>query len=127
MTIAGADPDRGTLRIIFRRVGKTTYEMADMTAGDQFAYIVGPLGRPARIEMHGTVICVGCRVEVGGQSRFVCVDGPEFDGHAVDFALMVKRQAAYREQERAALDAYKLQRCKIGLYTPGQGIMSRGG
>jgi ferredoxin--NADP+ reductase len=54
------------------------------------------------IMIDGTGMCGGCRVTVGGESKFVCVDGPEFDAHAVDFDLMMKRQRTYLEQEEAA-------------------------
>ncbi len=56
------------------------------------------------IMVDGTGMCGGCRVMVGGKVKFVCVDGPEFDGHLVDFDGLMKRQAAYKTQERAALD-----------------------
>ena len=210
LTIAGADAEKGTITLIWQRVGKTTAEMADMKAHDEIMNIVGPLGRPTEIENFGTVVCVGggignapllpiaaalkeagnriltvigarnkklliledefraisdeivvttddgsygrkalvteplaefcsrdpkpdhafaigpaimmkfccettrkfnvpttvslntimidgtgmcggCRVEVGGKAKFVCVDGPEFDGHLVNFDLMMKR------------------------------------
>jgi len=58
------------------------------------------------VMVDGTGMCGGCRVDVGGQQRFVCVDGPEFDGHQVDFDLLMKRQATYRDQERAALERF---------------------
>ena len=51
------------------------------------------------IMVDGTGMCGGCRVTVGGETRFVCVDGPEFDGHKVDFDNMMGRLAAYRGQE----------------------------
>jgi ferredoxin/flavodoxin---NADP+ reductase len=51
----------------------------------------------------GTGMCGGCRVTVGGETKFACVDGPDFDGHLVDFDLLTKRLSAYREQERAAM------------------------
>jgi ferredoxin--NADP+ reductase len=54
------------------------------------------------IMIDGTGMCGGCRVPVGGRSRFVCVDGPEFDGHEVDFAMLMKRQRIYLEQEELA-------------------------
>ncbi|MFC2144480.1 sulfide/dihydroorotate dehydrogenase-like FAD/NAD-binding protein [Acidobacteriota bacterium] len=54
------------------------------------------------IMIDGTGMCGGCRVPVGGQSRFVCVDGPEFDGHEVDFDMLMKRQRIYLEQEELA-------------------------
>jgi NAD(P)H-flavin reductase len=49
------------------------------------------------IMVDGTGMCGGCRVTVGGQTRFACVDGPEFDGHQVDFAELSTRQATYLE------------------------------
>ena len=67
------------------------------------------------IMVDGTGMCGGCRVEVGGQRKFVCVDGPEFDGHKVNFDLMMKRLGAYKTQEQKAHEVYKKHRCKIGL------------
>ena len=233
LTIAGADADKGTITLIFQRVGKSTAEMADLNVGEALGYIAGPLGQPTHIEKFGTVVCVGggigtapllpiaramkeagnkvisvigartkdlliledefkeisdelivvtddgsygrkalvteplkelceganppdlimvigptimmkfccettrefkiktlvslntimvdgtgmcggCRVEVGGKTKFVCVDGPEFDGHQVNFDVMMKRLGAYRQQEQKAHQAYKDHRCKIG-------------
>lgn len=51
------------------------------------------------IMIDGTGMCGGCRVQVGGETKFVCVHGPEFDGHQVDFDNMMRRLAAYKEQE----------------------------
>ena len=234
LTIADADPDRGTIRLIWQRIGKTTMELAGLREGDSIANIVGPLGRPTHIDRWGTVVCVaggigsapllpmakalaasgnhliailgarskdrlileedfravcdevivttddgsygrkalvteplkeichrqprpdrafvvgpavmmkfccavtrqagvptvvslntimvdgtgmcgGCRVEVGGKPQFVCVDGPEFDGHQVDFDLMIRRLDAYKDLERRALERYQEHQCKIGL------------
>ena len=234
LTIADADEQRGTIRLIWQRVGKTTAELADMNAGDEIINVVGPLGKPTHIENFGTVVCVGggignapllpiakalkeagnkvitiigarnkellvledeftqisdelivttddgsygrkalvteplkelcqrepkpdqafvigptimmkfccevtkqfgiptqvslntimvdgtgmcggCRVEVDGQSKFVCVDGPEFDGHKVNFDLMMKRLNTYKDHEQKAYEQYKKHRCKIGL------------
>lgn len=234
LTIAGADAGRGTITLIFQRVGKSTAQMADLNVGDSLGYVAGPLGQPTHIEKFGTVVCVGggignapllpiaramketgnkvvsiigartkelliledefaaisddlivvtddgsygrkalvteplkelcesddspdlivvigptimmkfccettrefkiktlvslntimvdgtgmcggCRVEVGGKTKFVCVDGPEFDGHQVNFDVMMKRLGAYRKQEEKAHQAYKDHRCKIGL------------
>ena len=56
------------------------------------------------IMIDGTGMCGGCRVSVGGQTKFVCVDGPEFDGHQVDWDLMLKRMGAFKPQEQAAKD-----------------------
>lgn len=234
LTIAGADADKGTIRLIWQRVGKSTSEMADLSVGDSIAYIAGPLGCPTHIDKFGTVVCIGggignapllpiakgmkdagnkvisilgartkeliiledefraisdelivvtddgshgrkalvteplseicsreekpdlavaigpaimmkfccrttkqfdvptqvslntimvdgtgmcggCRVEVGGETKFVCVDGPEFNGHKVNFDLMMKRLSAYKAQEQKAHENYAEHRCKIGL------------
>ena len=234
LTIADADPEKGTIRLIWQRVGKTTAELADLKQGDEIANVVGPLGRPTHIENFGTVVCVGggignapllpiakalkkagnkiisilgarnkellileeefaqvsdeliittddgsygrkalvteplkelcrrdqkpdlvfaigpaimmkfccevtkqfniptqvslntimvdgtgmcggCRIEFDSQPKFVCVDGPEFDGHKVNFDLMMKRLNAYKDQEQKAHEQYKKHRCKIGL------------
>ena len=58
------------------------------------------------IMIDGTGMCGGCRVTVGGDSKFVCVDGPEFDAHEVDFDLMMKRQRIYLEEEEIARKKY---------------------
>jgi len=234
LTIADADHKKGTIKLIWQRVGKTTAELADLNVGDQIVNVVGPLGRPTHIERFGTVVCVGggigsapllpiakalkdagnkviailgartkdllvledefaqisdeliittddgsyglkglvteplkeicerdekpdqvfaigpaimmkfcceltkrfniptqvslntimvdgtgmcggCRIEFDGKAKFVCVDGPEFDGHKVNFDLMIKRLEAYRKQEQQAHEQYKEYRCKIGL------------
>ena len=234
LTIAGADTAKGTIRLIWQRVGKTTAELSDMSTGETIANIVGPLGHPTHIENFGTVVCVGggignapllpitralkqagntiitilgarnkellilenefarlsdeliittddgscgkkalvteplkeicqrnpkpneafvigpaimmkfccevtkqfnistqvslntimvdgtgmcggCRVEVDGKAKFVCVDGPEFDGHKVNFDLMMKRLSAYKNLEQRAYDQYKKHKCKINL------------
>ena len=226
LTIADADPDKGTITLIFQTVGATTTKLAQLNAGDSLAALLGPLGRPTAIRgtdgekpgrvvcvgggigvapMHpiaqalkaagndvtiimgarnkglfvmeeemraiagdklilmtddgssgrkglvtdplkelcergavdeviaigppimmkfcalatkpfnvkttvslntimidGTGMCGGCRVSVGGKTRFVCVDGPEFDAHQVDWDLMLKRMGAFKPQEMAA-------------------------
>jgi ferredoxin--NADP+ reductase len=51
------------------------------------------------IMVDGTGMCGGCRVTVGDETRFVCVDGPEFDGHLVDFDNMINRLNSYKKQE----------------------------
>ena len=232
LTIADADTEKGTIRLIYQRVGKTTAQLADLKAGENIAAVTGPLGRPAQIENFGLVICVaggigavpllpiaavlkkkgnkiisilgarsndililekefrqtsdkviittddgsygrkglvteplkelcsqkpkpdqvfavgpaimmkaccevtrqfrvpttvslntimvdgtgmcgGCRIEYDGKPKFVCVDGPEFDGHKVNFDLMIKRLNAYRTQEKEALDKYKEHKCRL--------------
>jgi len=54
----------------------------------------------------GTGMCGGCRVNLNGQTKFTCVDGPEFDGHLVDWDLMLSRQKIYHEQEACSLNRY---------------------
>jgi ferredoxin--NADP+ reductase len=235
LTIAGSDTQKGTIRLIWQAIGKSTAELAELRVGDKVENILGPLGKPTHIEKFGTVICIGggignapllpiataikkignkvisilgartkellileeefravsdelvvvtddgsygkkalvtepleeickrmpkpnltvaigpaimmkfccevtkkydvptvvslntimidgtgmcggCRVEVGGQTKFVCVDGPEFDGHKVNFDLMMKRMNAYKKQEAQAVEEYKKQhKCRISL------------
>jgi len=225
LTIADADPERGTITLIVQGVGKTTRELNNMKAGDKIADVVGPLGRPTHIEnfghsvvvggglgtavmypiaralkdagnrvtfilgartrslliledelkgfcdevkictddgsygkkgfvtdllkemieegekidfvigagpipmmkalaettrphgiktvaslnpimVDGTGMCGACRVLVGEETKFACVDGPEFDAHQVDFDLLWKRNRAYIKQEKIALERY---------------------
>jgi len=65
------------------------------------------------IMVDGTGMCGGCRVTVGGEAKFVCVDGPEFDGHLVDFDGMMKRLQAYRSQERLAMEKHDSHTCNL--------------
>ena len=66
------------------------------------------------IMVDGTGMCGGCRVTVGGETRFVCVDGPEFDGHLVDFDEMMRRQRTYVTAEKASYDTFKAQHaCRL--------------
>jgi ferredoxin--NADP+ reductase len=232
LTIAGTDCQKGTIRLIWQRVGKTTAELSDLKVGDSIAAIVGPLGHATEIKNFGKVVCVGggignapllaitkalkeagntvisilgartkelliledefaqisdeliittddgsygqkalvtkplteicekapkpdqafvigpgimmkfccyvtkkykvptivslntimvdgtgmcggCRVEIDGQTKFVCVDGPEFDGHKVNFDLMLKRLSAYKDLEQKAHQQYEEHKCKI--------------
>jgi ferredoxin--NADP+ reductase len=71
-----------------------------------------PFGVPTIVSLNsimvdGTGMCGACRVEVGGKTRFVCVDGPEFDGHEVDWDQLLARQRIYPEQEKLAVDKWK--------------------
>ncbi len=67
------------------------------------------------IMVDGTGMCGGCRVTVGGEQKFTCVNGPEFDGHQVDFDQLAKRLAFYREQEAVAREEYEKNRqCSCG-------------
>jgi ferredoxin--NADP+ reductase len=221
LTISDADPEKGSITLIFQTVGASTHKLAAKRAGDSIEAILGPLGRPTHIEKFGTVVCVGggvgiaplhpiveglkkagnriitilgartkdliiledrmkalsdefivvtddgshgrkglvtdplkeicgrdpkpdlavaigptimmkfcaaatlpfgvptmvslntimidgtgmcggCRVTVGGETKFVCVDGPEFDGHKVDFEGMMSRLKSYKAEEDQA-------------------------
>jgi len=59
------------------------------------------------IMIDGTGMCGGCRVLIDSKSEFACVDGPEFDGHKVDFAVLVQRNAMYREAEQKSMEEFK--------------------
>jgi len=63
------------------------------------------------IMVDATGMCGACRISVGGQTKFVCVDGPDFDGHQVDWDLLMARQRIYLDEEKLALERYK-QRCQ---------------
>ena len=58
------------------------------------------------IMIDGTGMCGGCRLTVGGETKFACVDGPEFDGHLVDFDEAMKRSRMYREQEKISMEKH---------------------
>lgn len=225
LTIAGADPDRGTITLVVQGIGKTTKLINSLAAGDALRDVAGPLGQPSEIGRFGTVMaiaggvgaaivlpvaralreagnrvlgvlgarsrehliletelrdacdelaimtddgsagrrglvvdplreaiasgnkldrvlavgpvrmmqavaeatrgpgiptivslnalmvdgtgmCGGCRVMTAAGARFACVDGPEFDAHAVDFAILAQRNQAYRERESEELRAF---------------------
>jgi len=222
LTIADANPERGTITIIYQVVGKSTEQLSTKEVGAFLTDVVGPLGRPTHVENFGTVVCVGggigkaplfpiaeamkragnevicivgargkdliiledelrvisdelivctddgshgrkalvteplkeildsgrkvdlcvaigpavmmkfvckvtepygiptvvslnsimidgtgmcgcCRVTVGGQTKFVCVDGPEFDGHKVDYDQLIMRLDSYKDEEAEAM------------------------
>lgn len=63
------------------------------------------------IMVDGTGMCGGCRVTIGDETKFACVDGPEFDGHIVDFKGLMSRQRMYRDKEAVEKDHV----CRIGL------------
>lgn len=59
------------------------------------------------IMVDGTGMCGGCRVSVGGETRFACTDGPEFDGHLVDWDLLMKRQGTYVNEEKMSFEKWQ--------------------
>ncbi len=63
------------------------------------------------IMVDGTGMCGGCRVSVADETKFVCVDGPDFDGHDVDWDLLLARQRTYLEEEKHSLEKWQCQ-CK---------------
>ncbi|MFH1853947.1 MAG: sulfide/dihydroorotate dehydrogenase-like FAD/NAD-binding protein [Candidatus Omnitrophota bacterium] len=109
----GTEGEKGFVSRILKRLMEKT-EKIDLV------YSVGPaimmkvisdLTRPAGIKtvvslntvlVDGTGMCGSCRIEVGGETKFACVDGPEFDGHKVNFEELISRQGLFKEQERHA-------------------------
>jgi ferredoxin--NADP+ reductase len=68
------------------------------------------------IMIDGTGMCGSCRVEVGGETKLACVDGPEFDGHLVNYELLMSRLSAFQEEEKEALQVHAeedLHRCRL--------------
>ena len=63
------------------------------------------------IMIDGTGMCGGCRVTVGGVTKFACVDGPDFDGHQVDWAEAISRSRMFRPEEQQAME--KLHKCRL--------------
>ena len=72
------------------------------------------------IMIDGTGMCGGCRVLLEDGAQFVCVDGPEFDGHKVDWANLLARQAFYKEEERLAVEQWQ-HKCHL------EGVLDEGG
>jgi len=118
----------------YGRPGFVTQALADVIAegGIEEVFAVGPvpmmravaeMTRPAGLKttvslnpvmVDGTGMCGGCRVTVHGETRYACVDGPEFDGHDVDFRELSDRLATYRPFEQLAMER---RACEIGLRT----------
>ncbi len=65
------------------------------------------------IMVDGTGMCGGCRVTIGDETKFACVDGPEFDGHQVDYRELWDRLTAYRAEEQDALKRWEEHECKL--------------
>jgi ferredoxin--NADP+ reductase len=116
----------------YGRKGFVTEALSELLAAEKFdlAVAIGPVPMmeavckvtrgpaiPTIVSLNplmidGTGMCGGCRVTVGGQTKFACVDGPEFDGHQVDFASLRTRLGAFRDQEQ---EAHKLfdEKCRL--------------
>ncbi|HEX2884608.1 MAG TPA: sulfide/dihydroorotate dehydrogenase-like FAD/NAD-binding protein [Candidatus Limnocylindria bacterium] len=120
----------------YGRAGFVTQALADLleAGGIDAVYAVGPVpmmkavseltrpyGVPTTVSLNaimvdGTGMCGGCRVSVDGETKYACVEGPEFDGHKVDFGLLADRLQTYRIFEQEALE--HRDRCRIGLTRP---------
>jgi len=107
----------------YGRPGFVTEALKDLldAGGIDIVYAVGPVPMMRALEkltreydvptivslnpvmVDGTGMCGGCRVTIGGETRYACVDGPEFDAHQVDFAELAERLGTYREFEQAAM------------------------
>jgi NAD(P)H-flavin reductase len=87
------------------------------------AEMTRPRGIPTVVSLNpimvdGTGMCGGCRVTVGGKMVFACVDGPEFDGHAVDFDELLLRAKRFEDEEQESMKRLKEERphvCRVGL------------
>jgi ferredoxin--NADP+ reductase len=108
----------------YGRKGFVTDALADVIADEEVGVVfaIGPIPMMAAVAdvtrdsgietiaslnpimVDGTGMCGGCRVEVGGETKFACVDGPEFDAHQVDFKLLQRRNTSYRAFEVAQLE-----------------------
>jgi ferredoxin--NADP+ reductase len=117
----------------YGRHGFVTEAAKEMLSKDKIdiVYAVGPvpmmravaaLTKPAGVHtivslnpvmVDGTGMCGGCRVAIGGKTLFACVDGPEFDGHQVDFDLLMERLSTYREFEQRALEVCNEGECRL--------------
>lgn len=120
----------------YGRPGFVTEALTELLdrGGVDAVYAVGPvpmmravseLARPREIPttvslnaimVDGTGMCGGCRVSVDGQTKYACVEGPEFDGHRVDFGVLADRLQTYRAFELASLE--RRERCRVGLARP---------
>ena len=63
------------------------------------------------VMVDGTGMCGACRVTINGKTKFVCVDGPEFDGHHIDFDELMKRQSFYKEYEKLSYEKFQHEGC----------------
>jgi len=85
--------------------------MMKVTSGITRPYKVKTFVSLNPIMVDGTGMCGSCRVQVGGETRFACVDGPEFDAHLVDFDLLMQRQRTYQTEEKEALEQHHEHLC----------------
>ncbi len=88
--------------------------MMKVTSGVTAPYGVKTYVSLNPIMVDGTGMCGSCRVTVGGETKFACVDGPEFDAHQVDFVELMQRQRIYTGQEKISLERYAEHQCRCG-------------
>jgi len=79
------------------------------------------------IMVDGTGMCGACRVSVGGETKFACVHGPDFDGHKVDFKELMSRLSQYTDKEKISLDRYEEMRIRKGGSEKVEREMHKGG
>ena len=119
VTDDGSKGEKGVVTVPLKRMCESKNEKPDfvVTIGPAVmmkfcALTTKPFNIPTvaslnTIMIDGTGMCGGCRVNIGGKTRFVCVDGPEFDAHQVDFDNMLLRLNAFKKEEE--------HKCRIGM------------
>ncbi|MHB1342581.1 MAG: sulfide/dihydroorotate dehydrogenase-like FAD/NAD-binding protein [Coriobacteriia bacterium] len=124
MTDDGSAGEQGLVTAPLKRLCESGAIDASMAIGPAImmkfcAATTKELGVPCTVSLNpimvdGTGMCGACRVSVGGETRFGCVDGPDFDGHAVDFEELMSRQRVYNDLERES-DAEFSKECSCHL------------
>ncbi|MFH1419792.1 MAG: sulfide/dihydroorotate dehydrogenase-like FAD/NAD-binding protein [Planctomycetota bacterium] len=99
-----------------RRIG-AVYTAGPVPMMKAIAELTRPTGIKTIVSLNpimvdGTGMCGGCRVSIGKETKFACVDGPEFDGHQVDFTELADRLTAYRDQENVSYDLVRSGKCR---------------
>lgn len=105
---AGSGKDKDIARVVAIGPALMMNAVAEVTRPYKIKTIVSLNS----IMVDGTGMCGACRVEVGGKTKFVCVNGPEFDGHEVNFDLLLSRQKIYCEQEKKCMDIFQHE-CRL--------------
>jgi NAD(P)H-flavin reductase len=102
---------------------KAVYAIGPIIMMKAVSEFTRPLGIPTYVSlnpimMDGTGMCGACRVTIGSETKFACVDGPEFDGHKVDFEELMTRNRSYMDLEKMSLDRFNAElnghECKAG-------------
>jgi len=121
----GSNGTKGFVSDILKKLIEegNTYDVVIAIGPPTMMKVVSDVTRPYGIKtivslnpimVDGTGMCGGCRVTVGGKVKFACVDGPDFDGHEVDFAELIRRLSMYRDHERKAEENHV---CRLGGLT----------